>query len=42
VLEHFTIGLLSKQQQVKYEQAKMFDEVPKVDKKKNENMKEVP
>ncbi len=43
MLEHFTIGLLSKlRQQVKYEQAATFDEVTEVAKKKEVNMEEVP
>ncbi len=43
VLEHFTIGLLSKLwQQMKYEQAETFDEMVKVAEKKEVNMEEVP
>ncbi len=43
VLEHFTIGLLSKlRQQVKYEQAATFDEAAEVVEKKEVNMEEVP
>jgi len=42
VLEHFTIGLLSELQQVKYEQAVTFDEAAKVAEKKEVNMEEVP
>jgi hypothetical protein len=43
VLKHFTIGLLLKlQQQVKHEQAAMFDEVVEVAKKKEVSMEEVP
>jgi hypothetical protein len=43
VLEHFTIGLLSKlRQQVRYEQAATFDEATEVAKKNEANMEEVP
>jgi len=42
VLKHFTIGMLLKlRQQVKYEQAAMFDEAAKMTKKEM-NMEEVP
>jgi hypothetical protein len=43
VLEHFSIGSLSKlRQQMKYEQAKTFDEAAKVAKKKEVSMEEIP
>ncbi len=43
VLEHFTIGLLSKlRQQVRYKQVVMFDEAAEVVKKKEVSMEEVP
>ncbi len=43
VLEHFTIGLLSKlRQQVRYEQAAMFDEAAKVAEKKEVSMEKIP
>jgi len=43
VLEHFTIGLLSElRQQVRYEQAAMFDEATEVVEKKEASMQEVP
>jgi hypothetical protein len=43
VLEHFTIGLLLElRQQMKYEQAKTFDEAAKVVEKKEVSMEEVP
>jgi hypothetical protein len=43
VLEHFTIGLLSKlRQQMKYEQVVTFDETTEVAKKKEVSIKEVP
>jgi hypothetical protein len=43
VLEHFTIGLLSElRQQVRYEQAAMFNEAAEVAEKKEVSMEEVP
>ncbi len=43
VQEHFTIGLLSElRQQVRYEQAAMFDEAAEVAEKKEVSMEEVP
>jgi hypothetical protein len=43
VLKHFTIGLLSElRQQVRYEQAAMFDEATEVAEKKEVSMEEVP
>jgi hypothetical protein len=42
VVEHFTIGLLSKlRQQMKYEQANTFDKAVEVAEKKEVNMEEV-
>jgi hypothetical protein len=42
VLEHFTIGLLSELQQVRYEQAGTFDETTEVAEKKEVSMEEIP
>jgi hypothetical protein len=42
VLENFTISLLSKLQQVRYEQVETFDEMAKMVEKLEESTEEVP
>ncbi len=42
MLEYFTISLLSKLQQVRYEQVETFDEMAKMVEKLEESTEEVP